>query len=89
MTDPIEEMKKAGWKLVSHADNCSLSSGAHKQIVFIKENPKPNAIIDWDRLRDIRSSADRAYLLSEGQSTVESLLLDVREFLNFQIKKAE
>ena len=48
MTDPIEEMKKLGWKLAE--GRTTYPTETCEFVAFYREKPKPNAIVDFEAL---------------------------------------
>ena len=48
--NPIEEMKKAGWRAEMGPH---INANGDETVWFIRDKPKPNAIVDWDRVENI------------------------------------
>jgi hypothetical protein len=60
--DPIEEMKKAGWKYDLNADISNIDPNS-EYLIFRRDKPKPNAIVDFERLEQYIKDLNLADLL--------------------------
>lgn len=88
MSDPIEEMKKAGWEEF-HLEGIKDTVYRYEYKKFRRLLPKPNAVVDWNMVEGFDYWTDSLFKPLPCGAEIPKDLVDAVRNLRQAIKKAE